>query len=298
MKLHGWRVCGTMPRPRAGCAVAADADSVIVAGGTYWHDGAKIWANRADRFTPATGEWAALPDLPQAIGDAAGVFHRGRFIVAGGGAAERIFAEVWQLESNGWTVMAPLPQPRRSFVLVPCVDDLLALGGLTAGPTDYAAATSVVWRGGAGGWTPVAPMPGPARLGFAAGNCDGRIVIAGGFTAASGGGVANLDEILAYDPIADRWSLVGRLPGAVRGVAGLAWPGRGLLVLGGYTEGFSRAIWQVDPRNGTVTPAGELPTPLADGRFAWCQGRVVGLTGEDGIKLRYASCVCGEVSLD
>jgi non-specific serine/threonine protein kinase len=298
MKLAAWKLCGRTPQPRAGCAVAAEGDKVFVAGGTYWEDGRKIWTTRADCFAPATGAWSARPDLPHPIGDAAGVMHGGRFLVAGGGTADEIFAEIWQLDAEGWSRFAsPLPAGRRSFVLLPYAGELLVLGGLTAGPTDYAAATSVVWRGGAGGWTSVAPMPGPARLGFAAGNCDGRIVVAGGFTAANGGGVANLDEILAYDPAADAWTQLGRLPCPVRGVGGLVLPGQGLLVFGGYTDAFSREIQLVDPRTGSVAAAGLLPTALADGRFVWSDGRVVGLTGEDGIKLRYASCVSCEVSV-
>lgn len=298
MTLGPWETCGAMPCPRAGCAVAAAGDAVVVAGGTYWEEGRKIWSSRADRFSPVAGAWHPLPGLPHPLGDAAGVVWSGRFLVLGGGTADRIFADLWALEEDGWVRQdTPLPAPRRSCAVVPCDDGLLVVGGLTAGPTDYAAATTVVWRGGPGGWTTAAPLPGPGRLAFAAGACDGRVIVAGGFTAASGGGVANLDDILAYDPAADRWEPLGRLPAPVRGVAGLARSGVGLLVLGGYTDGFVPDIWRVDARSGEVHPAGRLPTAVADGRFVWCGGRVVGLSGEDGIKLRYAACVRTQASV-
>lgn len=291
MNLHYWETCGATPQPRAGCAVLADADSIVVAGGTYWEDGRKIWSPRASRFHPERGAWDALPALPHAIGDAPGVNLGGRRLVAGGGTADAIFREVWQLAADGWERVGKLPAARRSFALVAGEREVFALGGLTAGPTDYAAATSVVWRGDGRTWSTVAPMPGPARLGCATGICAGRLVVAGGFAAASGGGVVNLDEILAYDLAADRWSVLGRLPVAVRGVSGLVWPEHGLLVFGGYTDAFSRRIWLVEPQGGAVSEVGELPVGLADGRFVWCGGRVVGLTGEDGIKLRYAACI-------
>jgi N-acetylneuraminic acid mutarotase len=291
MNLQRWEQCGTTPQPRAGCAVFADGDRIVVAGGTYWEDGRKIWSARASRFAPADGRWEALPSLPHAIGDAAGVNWRGMRWVAGGGTADEIFRDVWRLESHGWERAGELPAARRSFVLAAGEEAVFAVGGLTAGPTDYAAATSAVWRGDGLAWSAVAPMPGPARLGCAVGICAGRLVVAGGFTAASGGGVANLDEILAYDLAADRWSVLGRLPVAVRGVGGLVWPGRGLLVFGGYSDAFARRIWLIEPRTGEVTEVGELPVGLADGRFVWSDGRIVALTGEDGIKLRYAACV-------
>jgi N-acetylneuraminic acid mutarotase len=290
LNLSSWETCGAMPQPRAGCAVATEGDGIVVAGGTRWEDGRKLWEPRADRFIPATGAWEALAPLPRPIGEAAGVAFRGRVHVLGGGTADSISADVWCRADGGWERAGALPAPRRSAAAVVCGDEVVVVGGMTAGPTDYAAATSLVWRGDGRSWSVAAPMPGPARIGFAAGWCSGRLVVAGGYTAA-GAGVANLDEILAYDPAADRWSVLGRLPVAVRGVGGLAWEGRGLLVFGGYTDAFSRRIFSVDPVSGAVAEAGELPVGLADGRFVRCGDRVVALTGEDGMKMRWAACV-------
>jgi N-acetylneuraminic acid mutarotase len=291
MNFRSWETCGATPLPRAGCAVAAQADGIVVAGGTYWEDGRKIWSARADRFSPAKGSWNQLPPLPHAIGDAAGVESDRRMHLLGGGTSDSIFNTVWQLTDGGWMQAGELPRGRRSFAAVSCGDELVILGGMTAGPTDYDAATNLVWRGGGCAWATAAPMPGPARLGFAAGYIAGRVVVAGGFAAASGGGVVNLDDILAYDPVADCWSPAGRLPVAVRGVSGLAWAGRGLLIFGGFTDAFSNRIWLLHERSGEVAEVGELPVGVADGRFVWCGGRVVGLTGEDGMRLRYSPCV-------
>lgn len=290
LNLAAWERCGTVPEPRAGCAVGAEGDGIVVVGGTRWEDGRKLWCARTDRFAPATGAWESLAPLPQPLGEAAGAVFRGRMHVLGGGTADSISADVWRRTDGGWERLGALPAPRRSAAAVVCGDELVVVGGMTAGPTDYAAATALVWRGDGRAWSAAAPLPGPARLGFAAGWCAGRLVVAGGY-AAAGAGVVNLDEILAYDPAADRWSVLGRLPVAVRGVSGLAWEGRGLLVFGGYSDAFSRRIFAIEPASGAVTEVGELPVGLADGRFVRCGDQVVGLTGEDGMKMRYAACI-------
>jgi hypothetical protein len=60
-----------------------------------------------------------------------------------------------------------------------------------------------------------------------------------------------------------------------------------LLVVGGYTDRFIDTIVAVDPATGKCTPAGKIPVGLADTRFVAIGGRIVGVTGEDGIKHRY-----------
>jgi len=290
LTLDRWENLGNMVLPRAGCALGVVGDRVIVVGGTHWQDGTKRWVDRADALDPQSGQWTPLPAYPHPVGEAAAVVHEGKLIVIGGGTAEGSHRDSWQFDGAGWARFGPdLPAPRRFLAAVPAGDELVLLGGMMAGPTDYATATSVVWRGGREGWREVAPMPGPARLGFAAGKLDGRIVIAGGF-AAAGSGVVNLDEILAYDLAADTWQRIGRLPVPVRAIGGLAWPGRGLLAFGGYSDAFGRDIWLVEA-SGAVTRIGELPVGLADGKFARWRDRIVGLSGEDGMKLRYASCL-------
>ena len=67
LNLAAWERCGTVPEPRAGCAVGAEGDGIVVVGGTRWEDGRKLWCARTDRFAPATGAWEALAPLPQLL---------------------------------------------------------------------------------------------------------------------------------------------------------------------------------------------------------------------------------------
>jgi hypothetical protein len=111
---------------------------------------------------------------------------------------------------------------------------------------------------------------------------------------ADGAGVRNLAEVLAYDFSHDAWSQIGQLPQPRRGITGVALPTGGLLAFGGYTDAFSAEVLAIDPSRGAVRVAGMLPKPVADARFALCAGRLVGVTGEDGMKMRWADWVSAE----
>ena len=65
-----WKTLTPPPLPRAGTPVTAIDGTLVVSGGTYWQDGVKYFASRADRYDPATDTWTALPSLPGGLGDA------------------------------------------------------------------------------------------------------------------------------------------------------------------------------------------------------------------------------------
>jgi N-acetylneuraminic acid mutarotase len=294
MNYSHWKIGGQMPLPRAGCAVGAVNSHVIVAGGTHWADGKKYWVDRCDRLDPISGRWESLPPLPRPVGDGATAVVGDLFHVIGGGSDGIGSTDVWSLQAGRWqAALAPLPAPRRSVTAVVHGGDIIVLGGLAGLPTDYASATNTVWRSGAGGWRTLAPMPGPARIGFAAGVFGDRLIVAGGFMA-EGAGVRNLAEVLAYDFFHDAWSQIGQLPQPRRGITGVALPKGGLLAFGGYTDAFSAEVLFIDPTRGAVRVAGMLPKPVADARFALCAGRLIGVTGEDGMKMRWADWVSAE----
>jgi hypothetical protein len=64
-----------------------------------------------------------------------------------------------------------------------------------------------------------------------------------------------------------------------------------LVVFGGYTDKFLTQIISVDPLSGQTQIVGELPTGLADTRFHILGREVIGVTGENGIKMRYPDTI-------
>lgn len=284
-----WAPCGRMALPRAGCAVAALPSGIHVAGGTHWVDGRKVWVDLCHRFDPDLGSWSELPRVPRLAGDAAGLAWAGRFFVLGGGGDGVGSAEVWAFDGRAWLATPPLPAPRRSAAAC-CVDGVaFVVGGLAGTGTEYASASSTLWRSDGDHWRPMSPMPGPGRFAFAVASVPGRLVVAGGCTA-EGSGVRNLEDILCYEVAADRWSVLGRLPEPSRALSA-AVRSRAIYLMGGYTDRFRDDVFCLNPETGVIASAGRLPKPVADARFVpWGDG-VVGLSGEDGIKLRYADVV-------
>lgn len=288
-RLPVWTSCGRMALPRAGCAVAALPSGIHVAGGTHWVDGRKVWVDLCHRFDPDRGAWSELPPVPRLAGDAAGLAWAGRFLVLGGGGDGVGSTDVWAFDGRDWGPGPALPAPRRSAGACVVDGSAFVVGGLVGAGTDYASASSTLWRSEGGAWQAMAPVPGPGRLAFAVAAVPGRILVAGGCTA-DGAGVRNLDEVLCYEVAADRWSVLGRLPEPSRAVAAAVRPG-GVYLMGGYTDRFQDGVLRLDPSTGGIGPAGRLPAAVADARFvAWGDG-LVGLSGEDGIRLRYAAAV-------
>ena len=285
-----WRELAPLPLARAGCAVGVLQGELVVAGGTYWQEGRKFWCEKVDSFDPATNRWPARAPLPRPGGDAAAVAHEGTLYVFGGGTEGVAESTAWAMRDNRWSALPhlALPAPRRSVGVAVVNGTFYLLGGLTGTGSDFASATSTLWAARPDGrWEARAPLPGPARFNLSVGVVAGRIIVAGGCAPANGA-VSNLDEIIAYDPSTDQWTLLGRLPFANRAASGLA-DESGLLMFGGYTDKFETGILRYDVPSGRVEPAGRLPVGLAGAQFLRMGPRILGLTGEHGIKMRFPS---------
>ena len=122
----------------------------------------------------------------------------------------------------------------------------------------------------------VAELPKPLRY-AAAGEVDGRLLIAGGTS-----GVQASRDIYSFDPENGRVTSIGQLPYGVTHAAG-APLGGSLLVIGGRGAAAGTqhsGILAVSP-SGTVTVAGTLSEGLSDVAAAAVDGRVILAGGVD-----------------
>ncbi len=282
-----WRERAPMPRPRAGLIQGAVGSRMVVAGGSYWENDRKFRSDRTDLFEPATNQWLAGPALPSPRSDAACTVVGETLYVFGGGHDGEPTDDVLAFRGGAWEIVhLKLPAPRINGFAATLGGWVYVVGGVVpaGGPS---AISSTIWS-----WDPAstdgfrehAPIPGRARMSFGlAGHAD-RIYLFGGF-GDSGSDDDNLDEVLSFDPAADRWTVLPPLP-----VARRAWwaqsVGDAILLLGGYTGGFETDIYAFDPATATAELAGVLPHGLADSKFVQIGSHLVTAGGESGNRLR------------
>lgn len=280
-----WNYRAPMPLPRGGCAVGVLDGRMILAGGTYWSEGRKIWSDRVDFFDPVANRWEPAAALPTPRGDAAFAAIDQDFYLLGGGANGTAEASAWRFRAGAWSEVAAmaLPAGRRSPGVAVWQGGIFVVGGFAGdSPTT---ATTTLWSAIPGQpWKSCAPIPAPLRFSPAVAGIPEGILLAGGATMENGQ-IKNLDEILLYRPATDAWSVVGRLPVPAR--AGFALSdGARVLIGGGYTDKFIDGLLALNPRTGAIVAVGQLPHALADTRYARVGSRLLVVSGEAGDKIR------------
>jgi N-acetylneuraminic acid mutarotase len=284
-----WKEMSPMPEPRAGYVAGAIDRRFVLAGGTYWHADKKIWSNRTDFFDPVANQWTAGPDLPSALGDAAAISYNGKMYVFGGGAEGAVVKSALVFNGSKWSAAPEWDLPARRIYPVATVmaGRVFIAGGLTKAG-DIAHAETTMWSRSLSkpekDWKTHAAIPSPRRSNFALAAANGKIFLFGGVTETDSG-YTNLDDAFEYDPAADRWKALPRLPVARRAWFALEVAGR-IRLYGGYTNTFEKDIFRIDLATGAASLDGSLLNGVADARFVLIGDTVISAGGESGPKIR------------
>jgi len=283
--LSEWKERAPMPLPRGGCTTGVIDGQLFVANGTYWSEGTKYWSERADVFDPVSDRWEAAPAFPTIRADAAYLTWDNGVYAFGGGDHGGTDTDAWRFVGGTWIRIEAmrLPAPRRSMQIAAYGGKIFLFGGYaTAQPSSI---TPTAWVAHPGqSWKACAPIPGPVRISPAVAAVPEGIILAGGATPENSQ-PRNLDEILLYRPASDKWSVIGHLPAPLRAGFGLSY-GKGMLLLGGYTDQFVDQVLRIDPITGLAAIIGKLPHVLCDSRFVVIGNRLIGVSGEAGDKIR------------
>jgi hypothetical protein len=182
------------------------------------------------------GAWhtslAAIPVRHDDPGVATG--SDGRLYVMGGrsGANPTSAVDIYDPALDKWTTSAhPMPTARSTFGAVAIGPRIYSIGGYVQGPQfSYASPTVEAFDVGTQTWSTRAPMPQPLAAFGAAAGPDGRVYVVGGSTTLQN----NLPtaQVLAYEPVFDRWTVLPPLADARTGVAAAVGPDGRIYVVG------------------------------------------------------------------
>jgi N-acetylneuraminic acid mutarotase len=191
----------------------------------------------AFEYDPATDHWRALASLSSPRASVAAVAIGGKLHVIGGRGLDKVTVathEVWDPATNIWSKAAPLPKARDHMGVAAIDGKIHVFGGRFADTIDNTALHDV-YDPATDAWHSAAPMP-TARSSGAYTVYRGLILFAGGECRRGGkpGEKATYDEVEAYDPKTDRWSVLAPLPEG-RHAFGAATVGDAAYFIGGTT---------------------------------------------------------------
>ena len=209
---------GLMPNSHSSAVVGPDGRSIYFVGGLFGNFPDDVTTNRVFRFDTVTQTWSEpLPPLPEALSSGGAEIINGKLHYIGGSKADRITDSGRHLvldlgnPAAGWKDAPALPEARTHFSTVVVDQKIYVIGGQNnhekhtgqlATVHRYDPATQV--------WTKLADLPTPKSHAETSTfvDDDGRIVMAGGQVGRFGA----TDEVVRYDPQANSWMVVGKLP--------------------------------------------------------------------------------------
>jgi len=197
---------GPLPGRSEGAAVTHDGSLYAVGGRA-----GSVLPN-LDRYTPATDTWASLAPMPTArAGLAVARVDEAIYAIGGrtspGGpctGGELATVERFDIASDTWTTVAPLPSARSDLAAKTKGDKIYVFagcaGGASLGNVDVYDPNTDAWS------TAPADLPTPRAAMYAVGKKGGTIFVIGGY---AGGAALGVNE--AYKVSKDTWSTWARM---------------------------------------------------------------------------------------
>lgn len=220
-----WSIMSPMPVERADVATAVLDDYLYVIGGSGD-------SSRVDRYDPATDTWVTLTSMNTGRSGATAEAYRGRIYVIGGNDFNGRVVEEYDPDSDEWTTKQTSPSRRVYAASAVYNGKIYVMGG-----GEIAEDRVTAYDVDADEWiTGLAPLPKPVTKAQAV-TINNKIYVIGGEDQNG----SEQDSVFEYDPSADKWRTLKRLPSARSGAAVAAYGSR-LYVIGGF-----------DSSNNTVT---------------------------------------------
>ena len=231
--------------------------------------GSPQWPRTVLEYDLASDRWSTKKPVPFPGDHMAAAALAGKIYVFGGQAEAGIkqpLTTAWEYDpaTDAWRSLAPMPTGRTATAAVESGGRIYVIGGNVAG--GLTVGHNEVYDPAANRWETKAVMPTP-RNHPAAGAVGGKIYVIGGRLAAPniGGFVAsNTDVVEEYDPAANTWRAMNKMPTARSGHGWTTFNGR-IYVAGGemrdsHMDAIFRDVEVFDPATGEWYRLPPMPT--------------------------------------
>lgn len=216
-----WTTGTSLPTERSRAAVAELDDKIYVMGGSGD-------SNRLDSYDPETDTWETLQSSDNGHIGAVAESYRGKLYVIGGSGSDGRLVEEYDPDSDEWTTLRNSPSRRYDAASAVINGRIYVIGGGEDEAEDRINAYDIEedeWI------TALTPMPRRLRQ-CSAMVINGKIYVVGGEDQNG----AESDAVYSYDPGADRWQTLKKLPSARAGAAVAGISSR-IYVMGGEDGG-------------------------------------------------------------
>jgi uncharacterized protein (TIGR03437 family) len=232
-----WSLTTPLPAPINHTMAASANGRLYVIGGQSTANGGFV--DTLLEYDPAAATWTRRAPMPTARSAGAAAVINGKIYVAGGRPPRGADFAVYDPAQDRWQTLPDLPTQRNHLVAVAAAGRLYVIGGRFEGGFNSPQSDAVeIFNPETGGWTTGAPMPKP-RGGINGVVALGCVHVFGGEGSSTDPAGVYPDHDL-YNPVANTWSRIGRMPIPVHGVTGAVFLD-GLIYLpgGGTAEGGS-----------------------------------------------------------
>jgi hypothetical protein len=229
--------------PNEGAVVAWTGHEAIVWGGVCC-DGT---SNQGLAYHPATNSWTRLAASPlRTRRSPMGAWTGRELIVAGGisgspGSPHTAVlkdAAAYNPSTNKWRRLPPMPQPRAFGQVIWDGKEVVFLGGRAVFNSTKLVRQGLAYNPVTNRWR-LLPAMRFARFGFAEA-WTGHVILVWGGAGSMGSSPAILANGEAYNPVANRWTMLPKSPLRGRELATAVWTGHQFIIWGG-----------IDPRQQT-----------------------------------------------
>ncbi|MFN7924475.1 MAG: kelch repeat-containing protein [Bryobacteraceae bacterium] len=284
-----WSVRKPMLRSEAGCAAALLGGELVIAGGTTWEGGSKLFLRDVQIYSPATDAWHKGPDAPEPLAYGPFVQDVAGLEVFGGTDGTKPSRNVWRLDAGkaNWSRAGEAPT---DFLMARAarVGDTVYVFGGSADAGDFTRASDTVWARNGGAWREIGKLPAGRIVLSAAAVAKDRVYLFGGCVMPAAGQVVNRADAWEFHTGTRQWRRLRDLPVASRGPSAMALNDSTILIFGGYGEGFLSDVWAYDIARDSYERLPSMPTSMIGIDFFRIGDAIVGAGGEDKMRSRSA----------